>query len=312
MRYFSLINNSGETLDITTKTIFFNGVSGLGFEEEASFRSVGSMWWLNYASVRQKPVSGKIIFTDYEDSDPYELYAEFTRFIREAPLELEYMPRGLDGPAYYRRVRVTKLTKSELTQYGVLEEDIEFTPYTPWYETLYLRNAVTEDEYTGEWIWGDGGEHPDVMFVPAPEGTTPTIFGADDKYVISADVPYCDESPSRLIIYGPAVNPSWTHYVNGEAISGGGFTQNVSIGDDEALVIDNTTEITEIAVYAVNQNDEEKLALADFRRDLYQIRNFDNECFVTLQAGSNRVVVASSDGAPLKLSLEGHIYNATV
>lgn len=312
MRYFSLINNSGETLDITTKTIFFNGVSGLGFEEEASFRSVGSVWWLNYATVRQKPVAGKIIFTDYDDTDPYESYTDFVRFIQNAPLELEYLPRGLDGSAYYRRVRVTKLTKSELTQYGALEEDIEFTPYGPWYETIYSRNKVNEDEYKGGWVWGDGAEHPDVVFPPTPEGSTPTIFGADSNYQVAADIPFCDESPARLTIYGPATNPRWTHYVNGEAISAGGFTRDVTIAADEALVIDNTTEISEIAVYALDQNDEEKLALGAFRRDLYQIRNFDNDCFITLEAGCNRVVVTTSGGEALKLSLEGHIYNATV
>lgn len=312
MRYFSLINNLGETLDITTKTIFFNAVSGLGFEEETSFRSVGSVWWLNYSTIRQKPVSGKILFTDLEDTDPYVSYEEFTKFIRYAPLELEYLPRGLDGPAYYRRVRVTKLTKSELTQFGALEEDIEFTPYTPWYESLYRANANDEDAYTGEWIWGDGAEHPDVMFPPTPDGATPTIFGADSNYWVSADIPDCDDSPARLTIYGPAINPRWTHYVDGEAVSAGGFTQNVTIADGEALVIDNTTEISEIAVYAVDQNDEEKLALGEMRRDLYQIRNFDNECFITLQPGVNRIVVSSSDGKALKLILEGHIYNATV
>jgi hypothetical protein len=314
MRYFSLINNSGETLDITTKKVFFTEVSGLGFEEDTSFRQVGMTWWLNTVSYRQTPISGKIIFTDYDGADPYESFFRFAMFIQNAPLELVYHPRGLDGPEYRKRVRVSKLTKSELDIYGTLNEDLEFTPYTPWYESI-VRNSISSDKstYKGKWIWGKNGVYPPVIWAPTPPDATPTRFGSDSAYWVSADIPQCKDSPAKLIIFGPVDNPSWTHYVNGEAVSAGGFTQDVSIADGEALVIDNTTEIFQITVREVDYGDGEgSPKLGAVRRDLYQRRNFNNDCFILLRPGNNRIVVSSSREDAVKLRLEGHIYNATV
>lgn len=312
MRYFTLINNSGDTLDITTKDIFFNEVAGLGFEEETSFRHVGEMWWLNTASYRQKPITGKILFNCCDGIDPYHAYREFAKFIKKAPLVIVYYPSGLGGPEYRRRVRVTKLEKSELNTYGVLEEAIEFTPYTPWYEIVIQENSTSGEGYSGRWIWGDGDENPPVIFAPTPEGATPPRFGAEPMQWVSLDVVSGEDSPSRLIIYGPAINPIWTHYVDGAVVATGEFAESVTIDNGEALVIDNTDEISRIKVYNCYEVDGE-LQLGEELRDLYQKRNFSTACFITLRPGRNRIALSSSSsGATAHLRIEGYIYYATV
>lgn len=312
MRQFSLINNSGETLDITTKTIFFNDIGGLGFEEEASFRHVGEVWWLNTASYRQKPITGKMTFTDYNNANPYTEFQKFFRFITKVPLTMVYYPNGLEGKEYRRTVRVTKLEKSELNTYGVFDESIEFTPYTPWYELLVCENYGAETEYQGRWIWGDGDSNPPVIFAPTPEGSTPPRFGAEVHRWVTMDVMASNDSPSRFIIFGPVTNPVWTHYVDGETVSTGNFTSSVTIAQNEALVIDNVDEFCKIMVYSCSKNAEGRWVLGEPLRDLYQKRNFNVPCFVTLKPGRNRIALSSSLGEVARLRLEGHLYNAVV
>lgn len=312
MRYFSLINNSGETLDITSKTIFFTEVSGLGFEEETSFRHVGEVWWLNTASYRQTPITGRLIFTDYNKADPYIEFRKFFQFISKAPLDLVYYPNGLADKQYRKRVRVTKLEKSELNEYGVFDEAIEFTPYTPWYELVVYENSGGESDYKGRWIWGDGSEHPPVIFAPTPAGSTPPRFGTEERRWVALDVNASSDSPARFIMFGPIENPVWTHYVDGDVVSTGGFSSSISIGANEALVVDNVDEICQIKVYSCYTDGSGKSAIGEPLRDLYQKRNFNVPCFITLRAGRNRVAVTTSTDTPIGLRLEGYLYNAVV
>lgn len=165
MRYFTLKNSasSPETLDITTQEIFFEEVGGLGFEEENVYEPVGSVWRLSDSSIRQKPVTGKITFTEKGDTTPYQKYARFARFITKTPLFLQYYPHDITGQLYTMRVRVSLLEKGELTTYGALECHIEFMPYTPWYEVHHYENIVPEDTETkyGGWTWDIGNKWRD-------------------------------------------------------------------------------------------------------------------------------------------------------
>lgn len=307
MRYFKLINSKGDELDITTQEVFFHEIDGLGFEEETSYRRVGELWWLNNVSYRQTPITGKVSFTEYGDTDPYTKFNSFVVFITKAPLTMLYYPHGITGRVYRRQVRVTKLDKSEINTYGIIEEDIVFTPYTPWYEVITVTNGKSDSSFTGAWIWGSDTTPP-LVFEPTTEQTAiPARFGAENNRWVRITVPSSVKSPAKLTIFGPVVDPVWTHYVDGELVSSGGFSTSLTVTDDEAIVIDNTTGIPSIKKYYVYSGEitEEKL-------DIYQLRNFNLGCFITLLPGNNRIAIGSSGEAEVRIILEGHIYNASV
>lgn len=163
MRYFKLKNSVDEQLDITTREVFFHEIGGLGFEETTDFQIVGPVWRLNSAEYTQTAVTGKILFTEYGDLNPYQKYTAFRNFIEKTPLTIIYYPNGDGSEAFCKKVRTTRLSKSELNEYGVLDCDIEFMPYTPWYTTVTNENIVPEDteiEHTG-WIWDIGNNWRD-------------------------------------------------------------------------------------------------------------------------------------------------------
>lgn len=309
MRYFKLINGTGETLDITTQEYFFHEIKGLGFDTENSFRISGDVWLLSSSRYTQQPVSGKMSFTDIGNTGPYEKYFLFSRFIEKRPLTLLYNPEGLSRREYRRTVMVKELAKSELNNCGILEEEISFLPLTPWYRSFSDSNDTGEgeDETTG-WIWGkeENGVYvtPPLVFEPTDgQNATRAKFRAEPRLYTIVRSDSSNEGPVKLIIHGPAVNPLWTHYVNGTAVETGGFDGEFSLSESETLTIDNTT-----GEYIMTVLDSS----TGITRNVYSLRDFDKLCFFSLQEGTNTFTVTTSNGARVKFDVEGRVYYATV
>ena len=308
MRYFKLENSASPTpeeLDITTTEILFHDISGLGFDEQTDFASVGSVWKLNSVSYSQKAVSGKICFTDYKGTTPYTKYTFFKTFIDKPPLTLVYYPEGLDGVPYRKKVRVTKLEKGEIDKYGVLDVGIDFMPYTPWYEIVQAKNGGEVVDGDTGWVWGDGGENPPLVFEPiAGTNAIPAKFRNEVRAPVDIYSKVDNDSPVKITVYGPVTNPVWNHYVNDTFIASGGFdsNSNLTLNEGERLIIDNTEGEYSLTV------------LSDVAppRNVYSLRDFDQQCFFTLRKGKNTVIVSSENANSIKVEVEGHIHYATV
>lgn len=304
MRYFKLENSKGEIIDITTKSIFFHDIGGLGYEEENDFIRVGSVWRLNSREYSQLPITGKLCFTENEDTTPYQKYTKFKTFVDYAPLTLYYYPYGLNGKFYRKAVRVSNLTKTEINEYGVLDDDIEFMPYTPWYEIVTGETSEIDIDDRA-WIWGDGDENPPLVFEPAEgQNARPARFRGEFRALINLVSESDNGSPVKITLIGPAENPTWTQYVNDEYIASGGFdpSASFSLRSGEKLIIDNTTgDYSMIVEDSTGQ-----------RRSVYSLRSFDLACFFTLRQGKNTFAVTSADSQPVKTLIEGYIYYATV
>lgn len=303
MRYFKLENNDGDELNITTKEFFFHGVEGLGFDEEVNFRSVGPVWRLNASAFSQLPITGLLCLTENGSTTPYQKYDILRKFITQTPLIFLYYPDGINGKVYRKKVRVTRLVKTEMTEYGVLDCDMSFTPYTPWYEIQTFENIPEVIDEDAHWIWDVGNEWRDII---EGESDTPRYkFGGESRNVIDID---CDSNTKgfiKLTINGPALNPTWTQYVNGNLKASGGFdtSANLSLSENEKLVIDNTEGLFSMIVFNLSTNET---------RNVYSLRDFDKQCFFNLEEGHNIFAVASQDGSPVSIAIEGHIHYATV
>ena len=234
---------------------------------------------------------------------PYQKYDIFRKYITRTPLRFLYYPHGLDGKVYRKKVRVSRLSKTEMTKYGVLDCDISFTPYTPWYEIQTFENVPDAVDDSAHWIWDVGNSWRDSDDVD-PE-TPRYIFGGEARNIIDFDCDSTEKGFIKLTIKGPALNPTWTQYVNGGLKSTGGFatSSNFSLTADEWLTIDNTEGQFSMTVYNRVTGDT---------RNVYSLRDFDKLCFFNLEEGRNAFAVASQDGIPLSIVVEGHIHYATV
>lgn len=323
MRYVKLVNNAGVEYDITTKNALFHNIEGLGFNEDGEYKAIGDVWRLNSVSLQQSPITGDMCF-GYE-ADPYQTYNGFAAFVRETPLTFLYFPYGIedDENCFRRRVRVSSLGKGELNEYGVLDCPIEFMPQTPWYKTVGADTGEKEmDVETPGWVWGGTSEEsiPLVFYPepkrdeageiiePIPDDPTKRRARFRGEYISSLQVESdtSKKNPVRLTMYGPIVNPFWSHYVNGDLVSSGGFSSsnNVSVAEGEKLVIDNTDGEYSIKVFRADTN--------EFLRNVYRLRNFNLPCFFYMQRGTNQFVISASDGRVNRITVEGHAYYDTV
>ena len=304
MRYFKLENSAGEILDITTQQLFFHNIGGIGFEEKNDFTAVGRVWKLNKSDYQQGTVSGTMCFVGTEDKTPYTQYREFYSFIDSTPLQLLYYPNGLNTTEYRKRVRVSKLEKSELNEYGVLDCNIEFISYTPWYNIVRdLIDPGSEVVSGGGWIWDRGNKWRDSLDVDY--STYHYKFNGSYRRTVRFISEANGNGPVKLSIHGPLVNPTWTQYVDGELVSTGGLIENspVTIDTNEILTIDNTSGAYSMTVY----NSE-----TGIERNVYEYRDFNKPCFFTLKQGVNEIVINSDNNDAVQIEAEGHIYYATV
>ena len=304
MRYFKLENSAGEILDITTQQLFFHNIGGIGFEEKNDFTAVGRVWKLNKSDYQQGTVSGTMCFVGTEDKTPYTQYREFYSFIDSTPLQLLYYPNGLNTTEYRKRVRVSKLEKSELNEYGVLDCNIEFISYTPWYKIF--RDIIEpggEQSSNGGWIWDRGNRWRDSFDVDY--STYHYMFNGSYRRTIRIISDTNGSGPIKLSIHGPLVNPTWTHYIDGELVSTGGLIENspVTVDANETLIIDNTSGTYSMTVY----NSE-----TGIERNVYEYRDFNKPCFFTLKQGANEIVINTDNNDAIHIEAEGHIYYATV
>ena len=280
MRYFKLENSDGELLDITTTRLLFHDIEGIGFEEENTFVPIGRVWNLQKSDYRQTPVTGKLCFVEDEVTG-----------------KTPYM-------AYRKRVRVSKLEKSEINEYGVLDCDIEFIPYTPWYKIV--RDVIDpggEQSANDGWIWDRGNRWRDSLDVDY--STYHYRFSNTYRRTIRFNTQVNGEGPVRLELHGPLTNPTWTHYVDGKLEASGGLVEGspVTIDANEYLIVDNTSGTYVLAVY----NAETGLT-----RNVYQYRDFNKLCFFTLKRGLNEIVINSDNNDAVQIEAEGHVYYATV
>lgn len=270
VRHFTLINSVGEEYDITNKQVLLSEPSGLGIKRDNNYRRVGNRFYLLSKRRAQENFKGVVNFTP---PDAYIKYNEFVEFLSKEPLKLRYKPidnydyykyRGVFPKwdyVFYQNVMIGSLSKQDLTKYGSLECQLELTPLTPWYRSLYLTSedkehkpgVVWERTSTFTWEW----ETNDVKRLR---------FDAD------CHIP----SPIKVMIPGPAVHPSWRHYVDNTLVREGSIDCVVPVNHN--LVIDNTSDTFRVVIETTG---------GEYVRNVYQDCDFSKDKFIEVQNGSN-------------------------
>ena len=305
MRTFLLIDKNGTSYDITVKkSAFFYGVTGLGYEKETEFQRIKE----RFALLKKDFVQQKIIGTvKFWQPDAEADYFNFAQFCQNSPLKMVYNPNSgsvissgvdkayvegttlflpskyLSFDNYYRDGYITKIERSD----GVgdsLVVQIEFTSTTPWYKQISQYNMGGQSQgskkYNYKYSYNYGG------------GVTNTVSVESDSRQLS---------PAKIVIIGPATNPSWSHYVEGVLVSSGKL--NGTVLANHRLVIDTTT-----IPYSIKEFD----AYGNFVADMYQQSDFSTERFVRLGHGRNMITVGADDVSELGVGVEAQIEYATV
>ena len=277
MRTFTLINNDGNTYDITSKNdLFFYGIDGLGYEQSTEFQRIEDRYSLLNKFMAQKPITGTIHFWQ---PNAEQKYFEFAQFCQNAPIKMKYNPTHGE---FFRNGLITKIERSD----GIgdsLEIKIEFKPQTPWFKSV-------ADYNSGEVSGGKVYNYTyDYTYSSAVQGSV--IIDSDSF----------QSSPVKIVIFGPVTNPTWRHYLNNVLQTEGKV--NGEVLANNKLVIDTTT-----MPYSIKQFD----ALGNLVSDMYQQSDFSTDRFVRFGYGRNVVSVTAENVPVVNLGVEAEIEYATV
>lgn len=130
-RRFFLENESGNRIELMGRSgIWFNNISGLGFEENSEFADLSNGFFqkVNSQKMPQSSITGELTFVGRH---PYEDYFRFANWVSKATeLYLIYAPGVTE---FRRKVVLQHLAKGELNGVGWLIVPVSFPALSPWH-----------------------------------------------------------------------------------------------------------------------------------------------------------------------------------
>lgn len=277
MRKFRLINAKGSSFDLNGQAAFFHSIEGFGYKDATQYEHIGTDFFALDEVFSQGEMRGKVLFAG---RDPYKKYREFTNFVRAVPLTLVYeMEETFRVP-----VRLVEIGKAELENGAkFLNCDVLFLAAGLFYKTVKKYSETITV----------GGKVYDYEY--------PYTYADLSQNTIMIDSDSYEDSPCKIVIFGPANNPVWKHYVNNELYEIGRYEGTVP--DGHKLVIDTTTVPYSITERGVGD---------EIVADRYQSCDFTTERFFMLQHGSNRISVTHEGLNTVDVYVEGKISYETV
>lgn len=277
MRSFALINSKGQRYDLNEMDFFLYDPTSLGFSRSTDYQQIGTVWKMYSDSFSQDSRSGTIRF---KEPHSYQKYFDFMVFAQQIPLTLEYTP---ETKSYYMDCVIGMMEKTEIQGEG-LRCGIQLTPLSLFYQSY----SVESDD-------GDATAGKQYSY------SYPYRYTNSAQGTVSIDSDSPEESPCKITIYGPALNPMWYHYVNNVQVESGRMTGEVVNG--HKLVIDTT-----VMPYSITEQD----MLGNVIYNRYENCDFSTERFVMLKFGHNRISVGHSGVVIPHLSVEGRLCYASV
>ena len=277
MRQFRLYNATGESYDLNDLDFFFENPEGLGAVRATTYRQIGGRFVPQNDTLSQTPIKGQIGF---KDPNAYDKYFSFMLFAAERPLRLDYTPNNI---TYSIDCYMQVIEKTELDLRG-LTCPVEFRPLSPFYRLLSSESS-------------EGGSSDGKVY----DYTYPYTYAESTPGTSVLESNTKEESPCRIIIFGPLINPRWTYYNNGVLKASGALTG--SIPDGHRLVI-STMNIP----YSIEEQDP----TGNVIRDLYGSADFETERFVHFQKGTNRVSIGHEGTNTPRLIVEARLYYDSV
>lgn len=251
VRQFKLINGNGDEYDMTRPEALFFEPNGLGWGQNATVMKAGDGYILTDLQSAQPAPSGSMVFRTYQE------YETFLAFLQVGSLTLCYMPistwRYLDV--------IASIDKSEIDwQNDHLTCPMTFTALSGWYEKQVAYQAADS---------GTGKVYNYTYNYTYTAGASGAVEIANGNL----------ESYPRIVIFGPATNPTWALYKGNDRLATG--TANLDLPSGHKLIIDANPATMEIGEYLIDDR---------FVADRYGDSDFLTERFFMLPPGDCRVV----------------------
>lgn len=277
MAQLKLINREGLEIDLSDQKHLMAEITGLGFKQSNTFQTVGNTFFLIGSQKTQNEIKGTMYF---KGTNPYAEYFRFINGFVNQDIILEYTT--ID--TFKLSCRLISSEKKEHTK-DYKKADISLIPNGLWYnekKEIFIPSDQEDDGKTYEYIYSYKYNR--------------------NKNDIEINLGSNIESPVRLLIFGPAVNPEWKLYTNGKQVATGKMI-NFTIQQGQRLSIDPTNPKNCIELQDLN---------GKTIGDVYRFSDFETDRFIYMRKGVNRMTVAEESARNMMYAIEAKIYYDSV
>lgn len=278
MRKFYLTNAKGKTIDLQSRSdILLYNQTGLGYVEDADYVRIRNSYSMTSKFIKQHEINCRLVFSG---KNFYEKYYDFVRFCQDTPLTLRYEIHD----TFYLNVRLAEISKTQGVSNLHMFCDVKFMAYGLFYRTLsrHIEPITPSTDEVYPYVYDD-------------------IYPAEIVGSVMLESDSTEDSPTKITIFGEAVNPVWRQYVNGKLVATGYYPGTIVAG--HTLVIDST-----VIPYSIEEYDSGMNLVAD----RYALCDFTTERFFYLRKGKNSISVSHDGVNGLALTVEGRVEYASV
>ncbi len=271
-----LKNSIGKSYDLLNSNVMTFQIEGLGFSDESTYVRAGSIYVATDNLLEQRSIDFTALFYNNADVE----YKKFVIFARKNPLTLIYENKSGE---YRVNCNLQSITRIDRKGYDIYGCAISLLCLSEFYKVVSAYNS-------GE---VSGGKTYDFTY---DYQYTDSVA---ESVNIQSETP--EDSPCKILIYGPCTDPTWRHYLNGDLIASGSMTGEVP--ENRILVIDSTT-----VPFSITEQD----LLGNLTADRYQACDFGTERFFFLRNGSNVISITHTDANSCPIKVEANISYASV
>lgn len=276
IRQFRLYNSKDDMIDLLNNLDFF-GVDpeGLGVSFDNALYGSNANFLPSGRALNAQQFTISILF-GAETGESYQRYRDFVQFLNKPPYRLYY---ETDAGAYYRDCLLSELTKTELNEYFVLQENFVLDFTTPFYRWVNESYEPTPDTAGDGKIYIDNtvGEH----YYTYPYYYESDYNGKNGVFTIRNDSVYIGAStgsPVEITIYGPCSNPYWEVLLGSTVDQSDGF--NIEVAEGYRLVVSSVATEQRARLIAPDGTVS----------NVYQQQDLARSNFVTLPEGQSRLI----------------------
>lgn len=279
---FKIRNREGQEIDLLTDEYLLNNLAGYGLDTEASFQRLKDNYALLSLNLKQTQITGNILVGN---PNSYTKYRDIITFLSMRPLTLLYKPENIE---YYMDVILTKIDKEELGN-NWIQAKCTFLGLERFYRNIEYINSKEENinekpgkrySYQYEYKYGESLE-----------------TNASANIEIRSTI----ESPCKIDIFGPVVDPKWLHYVNDNIQATGKIYGTLK--ENEILTISTMENSLRMEITDTDTG---------IIKDAYELSDFNTERFIWLERGTNYIRVTSNDIEEINFKIKVKEYYESV
>ena len=284
IRQFKLTNAINQIVSLNDLNSFGHDPDGLGVSFSNSFYNTNANFIVDSSEVNQNHFKINVAFGALNRKS-YEGFNQFIQFLNFPPFTLTYVT---NAGTFRRDCILNELTKKELNDFNILDEELTLDFTTPFYRYItgsnskYLSSSGKSKVYENVNLGNNEGFYTHKFAYGVNNTGRSGFFAINNQSVYLGSAV---GSPFEITIYGEVENPSWELYQGSQLIQSDGYFLNVP--KDYKLVVSSFPQ----------QQRAQLVAPTGDTQNVYQYQDLTKTNFITIPIGEYTLILKNMQDA---------------